>query len=125
VVPTTENGKSPAAVPVSEAMVRREDAPAVTAGGDKVQRREDGNPVTVSRATSAAPETTVVRTSNGTDPPESMLCTAGSSEMTKSFRSPQPPRRNAEIRLAVPVFPAYDPVYQNVQSSTGSICSEL
>ena len=127
-VPVIVNVYVPAAaVPASNVSV--DALPAVTVEGDSDAVAPAGAPLTLNVTDCAAPLVTAVLIVLVAELPCATVSDAGFAAIEKSLAAgaPQPGNLKEAIRvfqLNVPLAGMYSFAYQNVQSSTGSICSD-
>jgi hypothetical protein len=103
-----------------------DEPPVVTAVGFRDAVAPEGTPPTVRLMDSALPLTMLVEIVELPDEPGSSASAFGLALIEKSFEAaaPQPGNLNAPMRvcqLNAPVVARYSVVYQNVQSSAGSM----
>src|SRR5215510_1278221 len=129
-VPVTVNVAVAEGAVEAAVKVRVELPPAVTLAGLKLPVTPDGSPVTVRLTVCAAPAVTAVVTVYEMLEPALTDCDAGLTEMLKSLAGVPPQLGNLNEPMRVrqlndPLAPMYSCVYQNVQSSLGSMFIEL
>jgi hypothetical protein len=124
-VPVIVNVVVLAGVPAATVTVRVELPPAPTLVGLNVPLAPEGRPLTDSAMFCEAPEITAVFTVYVVLDPAATVCDVGFGVMLKSLVTvPQLPNLKVPTRVCQlndPLAPMYSCVYQNVQSSVGSM----